>query len=179
MVRSEGSDTDFGYVCTLTFVKVMARPCVMDNNCVNLDRGHDTAFGYGLWTTIVWNTVETKLDSKELWPIHRFWVCYCDLDLWDITLGQDHETSLGYGKLLCEISFRSNMAERSYGPYTDFGYVCTVTLTFEIWPLAKIMTHPWVMEHYYVKYHSDPTRQWGVMAHTQIFGMCSVPARQK
>ena len=53
--------------------------------------------------------------------------------------------------------------------------VCTVTLTFEIWPLVKIMTHPWVMEHYYVKYHSDPTWQWGAMARTQILGyVCTV-----
>ena len=53
----------------------------------------------------------------------------------------------------------------------DFQYVCTVTLTLEIWPWLKVMTHPWVMDNNYVKYYPDPTRQWGVMARTQIFGM--------
>ena len=62
----------------------------------------------------------------------RFWVCaHCDLDLGDMTLGQGHDKSLGHGQLLCEIS-RSNMAVRSDGPSTDFGYVCTVTLKLEI-----------------------------------------------
>ena len=31
----------------------------------------------------------------------------------------------------------------SYGPDTDFGHVCTVNLTLEIWPWVKVMTHPW------------------------------------
>ena len=30
--------------------------------------------------------------------------------------------------------------EEYNGPGTEFGYVCTVTLTFEIWPLVKVMT---------------------------------------
>ena len=61
-----------------------------------------------------------------------FWVCvHCDHDLKDMTLGQGHDTPLVHGQQLCEIS-RSNMAMRSYGPDTDFGYVCTVTLTSEI-----------------------------------------------
>ena len=49
-----------------------------------------------------------------------------------MTLGQGHKTSLGHGQQLCEILSRSNMAVRSYGPDTDFGYVGTVTLTLEI-----------------------------------------------
>ena len=42
---------------------------------------------------------------------------HCDLDLGDMTLVQSHDTPLGHGQQL------------SYGPDTDFGYVCTVTLT--------------------------------------------------
>ena len=60
---------------------------------------------------------------------------------------------------------------RIHGPDTDFQYVCPVTLTLEIWPWLKVMTHPWVMDNNYVKYYPDPTRQWGVMAWSQIFSM--------
>ena len=54
----------------------------------------------------------------------------------------------------------------SYGPNTDFRYVCTVTLTLEIWP--------WVMDNNCVKYYPDPTWHWGTMSRTQIFGMCAL-----
>ena len=55
----------------------------------------------------------------------QFLVCvHFDLDLGAMTLGQ--------GQQLCEILSISNLAVRSYGPDTDFGYVCTLTLTFEI-----------------------------------------------
>ena len=57
---------------------------------------------------------------------------HCDLDLGDMTLAQGHDTSFGHGQQLCEILSRSNTAMRSYGPYTDFRYVCTVTFTLEI-----------------------------------------------
>ena len=50
----------------------------------------------------------------------RFWV-YVNCDLDDMTLGQGHDTTLGYGKQLCEILFRSNLAVRKYGPDTDLG----------------------------------------------------------
>ena len=69
---------------------------------------------------------------------------------------------------------RSNMAMRSYGPDRDFGYVCTVTLTLEIWHRVKVMTRPWVMDNMCVKYYPNSTWQWGVMAGTQIFGMCAL-----
>ena len=57
---------------------------------------------------------------------------YCDLDFGDMTLGQVHDTLLGHGQYLCEILSRSNLTVRRYGPDTDFGYVCTVTLTLEM-----------------------------------------------
>ena len=52
------------------------------------------------------------------------------------------------------------MAVRSYGPDTDFGYVFTVTLTLDVWPWVKVMTHPWVTANNCVKYYSDLTWQW-------------------
>ena len=55
------------------------------------------------------------------------------------------------------------MAVRSYCPDTDFGYACTVTLTLEIWPLVKAMSHPWVMDNW-VKYYPDQTSGYKVMA---------------
>ena len=57
---------------------------------------------------------------------------HCDLDLGDMTLGQDHDTPLGHGQQMCEILSRSNMTVRSYHLDTDFEYVRTVTLTIEI-----------------------------------------------
>ena len=56
-----------------------------------------------------------------------------------------------------------------------FGYVCTATLTSEIWPWVKVMTHPWVMDNNCVKYYPNLTWQWGVMALTRILGnVCTV-----
>ena len=49
-----------------------------------------------------------------------------------MTLRLGHDTPLGYEQQLCEIFSRSNLAVRSYGPDTDFGYVFTVTLTLKI-----------------------------------------------
>ena len=99
---------------------------------------------------------------------------HCHHDLGDMTLGQGHDTPLGHGQQLCEILFRSNFTMRSYGPYTDFGYVCTVTMTSEIWPWVKVMTHPLVIDNKSVKYYPDPTWQWGVMAQTRILGTCAL-----
>ena len=66
------------------------------------------------------------------------------------------------------------MVARSYGPDTDLRFVFTVSLTLEIWPWVKFMTHPWVMDNDCVKYYPDPTWQRGVMARTRILGMCSL-----
>ena len=126
----------------------------------------------GSWITIVWNIIQIQLGSEELWPGHGFSVyVHCDLDLGDMTLGQSHDTPLGNRQEVCEILSRSNLAVRSYGPDTDLWYVCTVTLTLEIWPWVKVMTHPWVMDNNCVKYYPDPTWQWGVMDRTRILGI--------
>ena len=49
-------------------------------------------------------------------------------------------------------------------------------LAFGIWPLVKVMTHPWAMDNnnYCVKYYSDLTWQWQVMARTGILCMCAL-----
>ena len=49
-----------------------------------------------------------------------------------MTLSQGHDTLLGHGQQLCEISYRSNLAVGSYGLDTDFGYVSIVTLRMEL-----------------------------------------------
>ena len=142
----------FWYVCTVTmasetwpWVKVMAHPWVMDNNCVK----------YYLDPTWQWGVLART----------QIWVCLqCDLDLGDMTLGQSHDTPLGQGQQLCEILSRSNLAVRSYGPDTDFHYVCTVTLTLGIWPWVKVMTNPRVMDNNCVKLYPDRTRGYEVMA---------------
>ena len=106
-------------------------------------------------------------DMCALWP----WP-------WRYDLGSRTWQTLESWTTICEILFRSNMAVRSYGPDMDFGNVCTMTLTSEIWPWVmtkvKVKTHPWVTENNCVKYYSDQTWQWGVMAQTRIFGMCAL-----
>ena len=110
-----------------------------------LGQGHDTALGH---TTIMWNIIKIQLHRKELWHIHTFWVClHCDLDLGDMSW------PLGHGQL-CEILSRSNMTARSSCQDTDFGYLCTATLTLELWPLVKVMTHTLVMDNNCMNYYS-------------------------
>ena len=82
---------------------------------------------------MVYNIIKIEHDSEELRPRHHFRVCMqCNLDVRYMTLGHGHDTPLGHGQQLCEILSRSNTAGKSYGTNTDSGYVCTVTLTFEI-----------------------------------------------
>ena len=52
--------------------------------------------------------------------------------------------------------------------------MCIVTLTSEIWPWVKVMTHPWVMDNNCVKYYPESTWQWGVMARTPISSICAL-----
>ena len=134
------------------WVKVMTHPFVMDNNCVK----------YYPDPTWQWEVLARTL----------VFVCvHCDLDLGDMTLGQGHDTLLSHGQQFCKILSRSNFVVKSYGPDTDFWYVCTATLTLEVWPWVKVMTHPFVMDNNCVKYYPDPTCRSEVMARTRIFGM--------
>ena len=189
-------------ICPL--VKVMTHPWVMDNKCMRYYPHSTWHWGVmvrtqlfiicapwpwpwrndlrsrswhtiGTWTMIEWNIIQIQLGSVELWPRHIFSVyVHCYLDLRDMTLGQGHDMLLGHGQQLCELLSTSNLAVRSYGLDTDFGYVCTVTLTLEIWSWVKVMTNPWVMDNNCVKYHPDPTWQWGVMARTRILDVCTL-----
>ena len=61
------------------------------------------------------------------------------------------------------------MAERSNGPDTDFGYVCTSALASELWFLSRSWLS-WVLENNCVKYYPDPSLHGGVIASTPSFG---------
>ena len=142
--------------------------CDLDLGDMTLYQGHD--LGSRSWhilgsrTIIMWNIIQIGQGVKKLWPRH---------DANRQTDGRtDSQTDRAIPIYPPNFVFGgSSMAVRSYGQVTEFGYVCTVTLTLEIWPWVKVMTHPWVMDNNYVKYYPDPTRQWGVMAWTRILGM--------
>ena len=125
-----------------------------------------------------YDCVKYHQDSTWQWRVMtqiRILECvHCDLDLGDMTLSQCHDTPFGYWQQLCEILWRSNLAMKSYGLDTDFGYVCTVTLTLEIWPWVMVMTYPWVMVNNCEKYYLYLTWQWGVTTWTRILGMCEL-----
>ena len=108
---------------------------VMDNNCVKYYQIHgpDTDF-FGM---------------RALWP----WPWRHDLVLrsWHI---------LGSRKTIVWNIIQIQLCNFDYGPDTDLGYVCTVTLTLEIWPWVKVIVHPLVMENTCVKYYLNPTWHW-------------------
>ena len=101
-MRSYGPDMDFGYMCTVTLT---IWPWVMDNNCVKYYPGPmwqrgvmapDTDFGY----------VCTDLDlgrydlGSKSWHTLGSWTTVVG----DMTLDQSHDTPLGHGQQLFEIS---------------------------------------------------------------------------
>ena len=57
------------------------------------------------------------------------------------------------------------IGKEEFSPDTDSWYVCTVTLTLEIWPWVKVMAHPWAMDNC-EKYYPDWTSGYEVMALT-------------
>ena len=63
--------------------------------------------------------------------------------------------------MLVTLYFRCHFVSLSlWGPgglsrECDFGYVCTGTLTLEIWPWVKVMIHPWVKDNTCVKDYPD------------------------
>ena len=52
---------------------------------------------------------------RKLLPGKEFWLfVHCDLDLGDMTLCRDHDTTLGHGQQLCEILSDCNKELRSF-----------------------------------------------------------------
>ena len=123
-------------------------------------------------TTILWNIIQIQNGIEELREGHEFRECvHCDLDLGDMNLIRGHATHLSHGQQLCEKLSRSDLAVRTYEIDTDFWYMCTVTLTLEVWPWVNAMTLPWVMDNKCVKYNPDITLQWWVMAQARILSI--------
>ena len=170
-VRSYCPDTDFGYVCTVTlkleiwpWVKVMTHLWVMDNMCEISSRsnlavrnyGPDTDFRYMCTVTL---TLEIWLWVKVMthpWVVDNNCVKYYQDPTWKWG-------AMAWTWILgvhCDLDLM------------DFWYMCTVTLTLEIWLKVKVMTHPWVVDNNCVKYYPDPTWKWGTIARTRIFGTC-------
>ena len=73
-----------------------------------MDQGHNTPLGYGQHA-IVRNVIQIQLDSKELWPRHRFWLCV--LWPWNYDIRKGHDTPLGCGHQMYEILCRSDRLE--------------------------------------------------------------------
>ena len=120
----------------------------------------------GSWTTIVWSIIPLipshpwkVMVQKQIFAMCKPWPWRWWCFVWNVIKSQ-------YG------------SEELY-PRHGFGYVCTLTLTLEIWPWVKVMTHPWVMENNCVKYYPDLIWQWGVMARTWIlvFVHCDLDIR--
>ena len=135
----------FVYVYTVTvnlevwpWINFMTHPWVMENNCEKYNPDQKWQWGVIARTRM--------LDMCTLWP----WPRWYDLRSrsWHTLWVMDND----------RVIFRSSMAMWSYGPDTDFGYMCTMTLTLEIWPWVKVMTFPLVMNNNCVQYYSDRTR---------------------
>ena len=141
------------------------------------DLGSRSWHTLGSWTISKWHIINIQLCSEELWLGHIFLIyVQCDLDLADMTLAQDQNTLLSHGQQLREILSRSKFAVRSYGRDTDFQYMWTVTLTLEIWPWIKVMTHPWVMDNNHVKYYPD-WALWPWTIHLCLWLKCTIDKR--
>ena len=95
----------------------------------------DTAFGY----------MYTVTYTLEIWPGDKV-----ALWLWDEVIPHLESWTTIVWNII-----GSNIV-RSRGLDTDFGYVYTVTLALEIWPLVKVMTHPWVIGNTCVKWYPEP-----------------------
>ena len=99
---------------------------------------------------------------SALWPWHK---------RYDLGLRSWH--TLGSWTISVEVFSWSKLAVKNCCPDTNFRYACTMTLTLEIQPWVKVMTHPWVMDNNCVKY-PYPTWQWGVMTGHRFWYVCSV-----
>ena len=68
----------------------------------------------------------------KLWPWH-----------WRPS-GENPYARFGHGQQSCEVPTKSELPVKIYSPFMKFGYVCTMTLTFEAWPLVKVITYLWI-----------------------------------
>ena len=145
-------DLDLG---VMTLGQGMTHRWVMDNNCTN----------YYPDPTWQWRVMARTLILciSALWP----WP-------WRYDLGSRSWHILGSWTTIVRNIIQIQHGSEELRPGHEFGYVCTVTLTLEVWPWLKVMTYPWVMDNNCVKYYPDPTWQWGVMALTRILGMCAL-----
>ena len=84
---------------------------------MTLGQVHDTPFFHGQQLCVKyypdptwqwWFMARTRISS----------MCYCNLDLGNMTLDHDHDTPCGHGQQLCDIMSRSDKGVRSYGPDT-------------------------------------------------------------
>ena len=110
-------------------------PLIMDNNCVK-NHPHPSY----PWKIMV---------QKQIFAMYKLW-------LWP---WRYHNESRSWYD--CVINYQDPTWQWGViGPDTDFQYVCTVTLTLEIWPWLKVMTHPWVMDNNYVQIQHSNEELW-------------------
>ena len=118
---------DFGNVFSVTStldiwpcVKVTTNPWVMDNNCVK----------YHTFPTWHWEV----MSRTQIMGMYALWSLRYNLVLrsWQ-TLGQ--QTTIVW-----------NIIKIQHGSKELWlGHLCTMISTLEIWPMVKVMTHPWVV----------------------------------
>jgi hypothetical protein len=159
-VRSYGPDKLFAYVLTIMCIVTLTS-----------DLGSRSSHFLESSETILWNIIPIHAFSENLWHgqcLNHYE--HSDLDLWVITLDQDHDTSLGPGQQSCEILFKFIKRVRSYDPDKLFAYVLTImcVVTFDKWPWIKVVTLPWVQCNNSVKYYSHPCFQWKLKARTMF-----------
>ena len=120
------------------------QPWVIDNNCVKYYPDPTWQWGVMARTQI--------LGMWALWP----WPRRYDLG------SRSWHTLWSCTTIVWNIKIQPGIEELWPGHWF---WVC-VTLTLEIWPWVKVMTHPWVIDNNCVKY-SDRTSGYEVMAWTR------------
>ena len=139
--------------------------CGLDLGYMTLAQGHDTSFGHGQQLCEIKILSRSSMAVRSLDPDTNFGYMYTvNMTLkilprykviHDKLLAQGHDTSLGHRQQSSIILSRSNMAVRSYDLDMDFGYVYTMSLTSDIWPLFNAMANPWVIDNNCVDFFSE------------------------
>ena len=166
-VRSYGLDTNFCYVCTVTW------PWRYDHR----SRSWHTL---GLWTT-VWSIVQIQVTSEKLWPGHGFWLFAVWPWPWRYDLGsrswhifRDNSGWLQQWENLSYLDNSMREFNRIHRKYS-LRVLNSMRFLWKVWEnlsisQPKIIPASLVMENNCVKY-SNPTRQFEVMARTE-FWLC-------